>query len=360
MKILDRYLLREIAGPFLFGVVAFVLLFVSGNILFKLTSLVGELGLSPWVAAELFGLWLPKFIVLTFPLATLVAILIVFGRLSGDSELVAMFAGGVSFRRLVAPVVIFGVLITSLTALFNEQVVPAAQARAEAIEREATLRAGREYHDQPVVDQEIVNGSGRVVVADSLNVAGKEMSNPVIIEYANGEPREIVTAKRARWVGKDWELYEGSITRVGDQPAFSATFPKGSAHFQVSPKQFAERARSPEDKSYRILKREIAAAKQVGKHTAELELALHHKLSIPFACLVFALIAPALGMRSHRGSGSIGMGLAILIGFAYYVVWNYLTILAQQGGRIDPFWAAWLPNVLTAAIGVGLIVRVRR
>ena len=86
MKIIDRYLLREMAGPFVFGVLAFVVFFISANILFKLTELVGELGLSMWTAGELFLLWLPRFVVLTFPLATLVAVLVAFGRLSGTAN----------------------------------------------------------------------------------------------------------------------------------------------------------------------------------------------------------------------------------------------------------------------------------
>ena len=112
MKIIDRHLLHHMAGPFAFGVLAFVLLFVSANILFRLTELVSELGLSLWTAGELFLLWLPGFVVLTFPLATLVAILVAFGRMSGDSELVAMYAGGISFRRLVVPVACAGAILS--------------------------------------------------------------------------------------------------------------------------------------------------------------------------------------------------------------------------------------------------------
>jgi len=359
MKTLDRYLLRQIAGPFLFGVVAFVLVFVSANILFKLTELVSQLGLSLWVAGEIFFLWLPGFVVLTFPLATLMAILIVFGRLSGDSELVPMYAGGVSFRRLVIPLVFFGLFVSLLTSALNEFVAPAAQGRADAIVREATLRAGKEYQEQGVVDRQVVNGDGRMVIADSLNVATQEMVNPLIITYANGDAREVVFAKRARWVGNDWELYDGCITSIGGAPACTLSFPKGAAHFDQSPQQIVQQGRQPNEMTYRELKQYIAEAKKSQHPIVKLELALHHKFSIPFACLVFALLAPALGMRSHRGSGSIGMGIAILIGFAYYVVWNYLAALAGQGG-IAPVWAAWLPNLLTAAVGVGLILRVRR
>ena len=74
---------------------------------------------------------------------------------------------------------------------------------------------------------------------------------------------------------------------------------------------------------------------------------------------MFSLIAPPLGIRSHRGSSSIGMGIAILIGFGYYVVWHYLSAVAQQG-HLSPLWAAWLPNVVGAAVGVGLILGVRK
>ena len=84
--------------------------------------------------------------------------------------------------------------------------------------------------------------------------------------------------------------------------------------------------------SYRELRQRIRQAERQKLSTLKWDIAVQNKFSIPFSCLVFALLAPALGIRSHRGSGSIGMGIAILIGFAYYVVWNYLANLADQGG----------------------------
>jgi len=358
MKLLDRYLMKQIAGPFLFGVIAFVLLFVSANILFKLTELVSQLGLSLWVAGELFLLWLPEFIVFTFPLATLVAILIVFGRMSGDSELVAMFAGGVSFRRLVVPLLAFGLLVSVVTSALNEFVVPASKRRADDIVREATLRAGKEY-EQGLLKREVVKGSGRVIIADKLNVSTGEMIRPTILWYENGKLVTLTVAERARWRGSDWQLLDGANYPIGTDHPTTISFKVWDARFPKPPKQLAEELRNPEHLTYRELQHRIQSSVKDDKPTTDLELTLYHKFSIPFASLVFALIAPALGIRSHRGSGSIGMGIAILIGFAYYVVYNYLTVVAQQGG-ITPFWAAWLPNLVAAGIGIGLILRVRR
>jgi lipopolysaccharide export system permease protein len=362
MKTLDRYLMRQIGGPFLFGVIAFVLLFVSANILFRLTEMVSQLGLSIWVAAELFLLWLPGFAVMTFPLATLVAILITFGRLSGDSELVAMYAGGVSFRRLVRPLLAFGLLVSIGTAAFNEYVVPACERRATAIEKEATLRAGAEYKQQVLID-DVVNGEGRVVRADKLDLESQEMTRPAIFWFHQGQPVTVTTAERAVWEGKDWKLIDGVNYVLSAQQSTVARASTIWARFAVSPKQLIQQSRGPNQMTYEELKSLVTRAHlgtvKPTRPLIELELALYHKLSIPFASLVFALIAPALGIRSHRGSGSIGMGLAILIGFAYYVIWNYLAVLAHQGG-ISPFWAAWLPNVVCGAVGVVLILRVRR
>jgi lipopolysaccharide export system permease protein len=358
MKIVDRYLVREMAGPFVFGVLAFVLLFVSGNILFRLTDLVAQLGLSLWTATKLFFLWLPGFIVLTFPLATLVAILVAFGRLSGDSELIAMHAGGISFRRLVIPIAAAGLVISVITAAFNEIIVPAANRRAEEIVRTATARAGGVAKEEVLFKESAGDGS-RIIYADRLDVGTGELTNPTIQWFQGGKPVLFTVAKRAVWRENRWEMFDGSNTTLDPQRPATLSFQTWIANIPTTPKEIAQRARTPEEMTYRELREYIRDALRQSKPTIDLELKLHHKLSIPFACFVFALIAPPLGMRSHRGSSSIGMGIAILIGFGYYVVWHYLSAVANQGG-ISAFWAAWLPNVVTGAVGVGLIVGVRK
>jgi len=358
MKIVDRYLVREMAGPFVFGVLAFVLLFVSGNILFRLTSLVAELGLSLWEATKLFFLWLPGFIVLTFPLATLVAILVAFGRLSGDSELIAMHAGGISFRRLVIPIAAAGLVISVITAAFNEIIVPAANRRAEEIVRAATARAGGVAKEE-VLFKESAGDESRIIYADRLDVGTGELTNPVIVWFQGDQPFMVTKAKRAVWRENQWVMQDGANSTLDPQRPATLSFQTWIANIPTTPKEIAQRARTPEEMTYRELREYIRDALRQSKPTVDLELKLHHKLSIPFACFVFALIAPPLGMRSHRGSSSIGMGIAILIGFGYYVVWHYLSAVANQGG-ISPFWAAWLPNVVTGAVGVGLIVGVRK
>jgi lipopolysaccharide export system permease protein len=366
MKTIDRYLLRQLSGPFAFGVFAFVLLFVSADVLFdlmelvnELMELVNELGLGFWTACQLFLLRIPEFMMYTFPLATLVAVLISFGRLSGDSELVAMFAGGISFRRLVLPVIAAGLLVSIATAALGELLVPACNHRAEDILRSAgraATRAGRENVFYPELS---ADGIRCTVFAERLDIATGELTRPTIIWYREGLPFMVTTAEAGRWADGYWEMHNGVKYLLYQDRSTAMEFLVMKSELSTSPIQMVSQQLQPEEMTYRQLRERIEYAVSRRLPTAKLELALHHKFSIPFACLVFALVAPPLGMRSHRGSSSIGMGIALLIGFGYYIMYNYFTALAHQG-HLAPLFAAWLPDIVTGAVGVALVLSVRK
>src|SRR5438876_4106324 len=133
MRILDRYIARELIGPFLFGVAAFTLIFISGQYLFKLTAMVAR-GASLVDVTELLALRMVPLAIVTFPMATLLATLLSFGRLSGDMEVVALMAGGVSFVRIAIPAFIMGVLVSCFGLFANEVLVPPAGRAAKETE----------------------------------------------------------------------------------------------------------------------------------------------------------------------------------------------------------------------------------
>src|SRR5919198_654548 len=112
MKILDRYIIRELLGPFFFGVAAFTLIDISELLLLRMVPLA----------------------IVTFPMATLLAMLLSFGRLSGDMEVVAMMAGGVSFVRIAVPAFLMGLLVSLFGLFANEQLVPPAGRAAKETE----------------------------------------------------------------------------------------------------------------------------------------------------------------------------------------------------------------------------------
>lgn len=125
----DRYILKELLGPFFFGIAVFASILVGTGPLFRIAQYISQYGASLWTCSKLLAYSLPGIIALTFPMAMLLASLMAFGRLSSSSEIVAMKSGGISFYRLATPVFIaaFGVSIFSM--VFNEVSGAAGQRR---------------------------------------------------------------------------------------------------------------------------------------------------------------------------------------------------------------------------------------
>jgi len=361
MKLLDRYLIREMAGPFLFGVAAFVSLFVAGNFLLEVTELMTKHGLSPITVVLLFLYWLPKWLVLTFPMSMLLAVLLSFGRLSGESEITAMRAGGVPFPRLVVPVVAAGLAVSLVTIAFNELVTPRATRAYGRLETSIVRRmAPYEHFCTRVIKDDKLEA---VIYARSFDPARGMLSDVTYVRAEAGEPVAFVYGKYALWNQRenDWFFYYGRVVMTDPRSRGSAIFAGRplQVHLGRSPAEIENLQLKPDDMSWAQLRRHIERLRAQRFDVAVLQTRWHHKLSIPFASLIFALIGAPLALRSHRGSSSLGLGVSILIAFAYYVVWEYLATVAEKG-MISPFLAAWAPNILGAGVGLLLIRRAAR
>ena len=152
IKLLDRYLLKELMGPFLFGIIAFSAILAGSTVLFYLVGDAVKYGISLVDFLLIFSYKLPGILVFTFPMSTLLASIIVFSRLSSDSELIALRASGIGFYRLIAPVALFGLTISVITIAFNDVVVPRATNSAELLMQSYTNR------DQPQIKARMVLG----------------------------------------------------------------------------------------------------------------------------------------------------------------------------------------------------------
>ena len=150
--LLYRYFLSEMILPFLFGVVAFTSIGTAIGSLFELVRLMAEKGLPIGTAAQLYFLQAPRIIVLTFPMSTLLASLLAYGRLSGDSEITALRSCGVSIYKLVSPAILLSLIVTAGTFAFNELVVPQANQHAAAILQSAL----QQQELQPQANEDIL------------------------------------------------------------------------------------------------------------------------------------------------------------------------------------------------------------
>ena len=133
LRLLDRYVLTELLYPFVFGIAAFSSIFIASTMLFRITKYVTQYGASLEAVGRLFFYSLPEVINYTFPMSMLLAALMAFGKLSGSSEITAMKAGGVSYYRIVTPVLIVGFLVSMFSLVWAEKVVPVAKMKCAEI-----------------------------------------------------------------------------------------------------------------------------------------------------------------------------------------------------------------------------------
>ena len=376
--LLDGYFLQEMVLPFLFGVVAFTSIGTAIGSLFELVRLIAEEGLPLSVALQLYFLQAPRIIVLTFPMSTLLATLLAYGRLSGDSEVTALRSCGVSTYRLVVPALILSLLITSCTFLFNEVVVPQANFQAEQV-----LQAAIESRDalgprnEDILYQEfgevtIERPDGSVYTDNALmrlfyarRFDGETMFGITVLDFSQQDFNQIILAQEGIWQADDnaW-LFSNGTTYVVDADGVYRNilqFERQQVFLPRTPIDLGF-SRGSDQMNIRELQQYIRLQEQSGAGAGTLRrlyVDLQLKYAIPFICLTFALVGSPLGMRSQRTSSALGLGLSILIIFGFYIS-TFVCQALGQTGALTPFVAAWLPNIAGSSIGAGLIWRSAR
>jgi lipopolysaccharide export system permease protein len=364
MRKLDRYMVTELAGPFLFGVALFLLILVVGTFLSRLVEYVVEQGIPMGAVLCMFAYQLPRMVVLTFPMSMLLGTLLSVQRLGNDSEMQALFASGASLYRIAVPILLCSLLVGGVGIVVNEFVVPGANERSQDIK--SRVIENREEAVTEIVAPDIRDGTvRRIVYAARLDVKAGRLDKVTVLEMAHDRVQAIGEAEYARWdPRRGWRLYNGEFRKhpppkQGDLPI---RFGEAGAPIDIgwSPRDLILREKNPEEMSIRQIRAYIGYLRAAGKPTAPFETQMHDKLALPLAAVVFALVGVPMGVRRERSrSAALGFGISILIIFGYWVVW-YCATIAGQGGRLPPVVAAWLADALFGIIGIVLLIRAAR
>jgi lipopolysaccharide export system permease protein len=359
--ILDRYMLMELAGPFGFGLSAFTLIFAATEIL-NIGKLVSNEHAPLWAAVSVFAWSLPADIVLVIPMALLLGTLLAVQRLSGESEITAFKAAGITFARIVAPLLAVGIVMSFITYFLQESVVPYADDQLTEIEN-AVINHVSAFNRDLTVSAPLPGGGRQVTIATAYEPNSRALLHVTLIQYDNhNDPRQIVFADRAEFNADEWILQNSSVYRFNPDGTTVAEPNIAQQEVQIGEKPTDLVKRMSNDDPENMSRREIAEVVRSGQLTQnELRkyvMTYQEKLARPFACFVFILIAIPFGLRAIRSSGStsVGFGLSLAIVFIYYVV---MTICSFAGEAFLPFAAfwAWVPNILFTAIGLGRLRR---
>jgi len=373
LSVMDRYIATELIPPFLFGVGAFSSVGVAIGTLFDLVRKVTDSGLPLTIAIQVLLLKLPLFISYAFPMSTLLAALMTYSRLSSDSELVALRSCGVSLYRLVVPAVVLSLVVTGMTFLFNEMVVPAANYQASAT-LEKALKEEKppfqennifypEYGEITQANGEKSRGLKRLFYANQFD--GERMKGLTILDWSQQGLNQIVTAESAIWnrAENTWDFFNGTIYVISPDASYRNILRFENQQLKLPRTPLDLAGKNPDSAEMNIAQiQDYMEILRVGGDTKKLRrftLRIQQKISFPFVCLVFGLIGAVLGTRPQRTGRATSFGISVVIIFTYYLV-QFISEALGLSSILSPFMAAWLPNFFGLGSGAWLLFRAAR
>jgi LPS export ABC transporter permease LptF/LPS export ABC transporter permease LptG len=355
LRTLDRYLMKEIAVPFLLGLTVLTFILVLPPILVSGEEFISK-GVEWSIVARAMATLLPQALSLTIPMAVLLGILVGFGRLSADREFVAMQACGVSLVRLLRPVLIVAVLGTAATAY--EIIVALPNANQTFREIVYVLLASRvENNVKPRVFYE--DFPNKVIYVRDLPATGgwrdvflADTSRPGETTVYFAKEGQIQLDERTRTVQIELRNVTSYTSNLSNPDEYAANF-IGSTIISMDPETVFKRppSKGAPEMTIQELKNEIADAATRNDPAYSARFMLQQKFSLPITCPILALIGLALGASNRKdgklASFAIGMGVI----FVYYVLlWGARA--AAMGGRMSPELAPWIPNLVMGALAL--------
>jgi lipopolysaccharide export system permease protein len=357
--ILDRYVAFEVIAPFAIGVGLLTFALVTGRLL-KLTEMVVNHGVTVGEVLGLVGYIMPAFLEMTFPMAVLLGVLLGFGRMSGDREMIAARACGVSLYRLAVPAMAFAVVVYAVSSYFAFSLRPWANAHLRRKLYELTQTRTEAGLKEKIFNK---NFPGLVVYVDQVSNSDGTLKGVMISDARNPDQQNTIIAKRGVLLPDEQNatltlrLYDGSV--FGVEAGNDATHVTSFRFYDLSvqPEEALDLHQSdPEELTYTELRRRIWLSRNAGQPDWDAETELAGKFTIPFATLFCALLGVSLGLRPARGGQSERFGVSVTLFFAYYSLMRVGESFAQRG-KLNPFIAMSIPDLVFSALAVWLFIR---
>ncbi len=370
IPLLDRWLLNELISPLFFAIAAFTVVSLSVGVMFDLVRKIVEFGLPFATAIHVLILRLPGFLVISFPMAMLMASLLAYSKLSANSELKALRSLGVNAKRMIVPALVLSFIMTSLTFIFNDLIVPHSNRRAEIVLKSSLGKAISTEKGKDIIysrfgriesteTEESSKGLTQLFYAKEFKKSA--MKDVTVLDFSKFGYTQMLVSKAAIWNNKEskWEFLKGKILTLS--PNGSTTTAQFERYFyplSAAPERLASLPKDANDMNVLEALRAQKLYSDAGniKESRRMKVRIQEKFTLPMACIVFGLIGSSIGaMPSSTKNGSQGFGLSVILILIYYVLSFSFSSLGVKGS-LSPFFAAWLP-VFISLFGGGFLLK---
>lgn len=357
--ILSRYIFKELLWPFLLALVVFSSVALMTSII-DLMDLIFNKGISP-VRVLMFVVYLlPSLLIYTVPMSVMLAVLIALGRLSADTEIIALKASGISLYQLMPPFVVLCLIGFVLTAVCSVSLASLGR---------STFRSHTEKFSAEQVAAGLEGGvfndtiKGLIIYVQEFDQNTLQVKNIMISDRRNPAQPVVIIAEHGIILSDQshlqllFKLYEGSIHRRNMEQKYEyAIFNTYQMRLPLPGAEKDDKPTKHSELSLQQLFAQKSALKRQGLDDSHEIIEINKRFSLPFSCLIFGLLGMSLGVYLRRGGRASGFMLSLIIVVLYFLLMSLAEKICK-GGSVPPVIGMWMPNGVMLALAVYLFYK---
>ena len=352
MTLLDKYILRQVIEMFIMGVCVFTSIIFASDTFITLIKQISLFGIPFNVALMMIILNLPQVIVMTIPMGVLLATVMTLNGLSLKSEITVMRACGIGLNRIAKPIFIFALIMSVCSFIINESVVPVMTKQSKDLALWALGQKNIPEGKQNFVFKELNDGGSIKRLFYVGYCENKTLHNITVLDSSKEGTIQVLQADEGKTSPEGWQFEKGAVYTVGDDGNILNTtlFDKSIVKFGLDMSNELNKNVAKEMNFAKLVNYIKTNTNIDEKERNSIRIELYDKLALPLTTIALDLIGVPLAITPPRVRYNRGFLFSILIIFAYYLI-RALSISFGEAGTLQPFLAAWMPNIVLTIIG---------
>lgn len=358
MKIVDKYFYEEMGAPIIFGISLFTFIFLIDALVEMMENIIVK-NVPIKDVLSLISYYFPPVLVQTIPMGLLLGIMISYGKLSGNSEIIALESMGISMTRFLRPALVLGILTMGFVFFLEEKVVPGSYTKFGILSKAIAYRKPAIKIEEKV----FVEGIGDYnIYINKMDNELNEAKNLIVFKKESDTPfPEIIISKKAKWEKSDMVLENANFYNINSngEKELSGSFEKQSIPINTFFGKFNINNKNKSSMSITELRKEIIKRKKKKMNSLSYEIEYQQKLAIPISALILSFLGVLLSVKNNRNGKGVSFGISLVIIFFYIMGVNFGRLLIYNE-VLPPIIGMWYPNFLLLLLSLILFYKQTR
>ena len=355
MNKIDRYIIKKFIGTFFYALTLLLLVVIVIDISEKIDDFM-EHDLDMWtIISEYYLHFIPYFANLFSPLFIFISVVFFTSKLADNSEIIAIFNSGMSFKRFLRPFIISSVFLASLSFLLGSFVIPIANKNRIDFENKYLVSQKKILRK----NIHLQTSENQYIYLEGYNNKRNIGYKFSLENFENGILKSKMRANYIQWneSTEKWTINNYEIRTFYKEKESIISGVKLDSTLLLLPSDFIVQLNLAETMNLQELNENIITESNLSSGKAKFyKIEKHKRIAFPFAIIILTIIAVALSSRKVKGAIGTNMGLGLLISFSYILFFQFSSTFATNG-NLEPWLAVWIPNILYILLGIFLLRR---